>query len=175
MATTDYTCIVQRELAEFAYDLKVKYNETDGLSKESFLKIYDKGEIELSTVFENLIVAVRNSLGIPTQKVSEACRDIDNNADVKIGILKKDGDCRRFVISGVHNKIGTIYFVGWNWITAKPVFFAIQRRFDADGMLKPHPVRGIKIMVHPITGERTRGIYNDLYAHDTFESMCKVD
>lgn len=175
MATTDYTCIVHRDLAKFAYDLKVKYNETNGLSQETFLSLYDKGEVELSTVFENLIVSVRNSLGIPTQKVSEACRDIDNNADVKIGILKKDGYSRRFVISGVHNKIGTIYFIGWNWITNKPVFFAIQRQKDAHGMLKPHPYRGIKIMVHPETGLKTRGRYNDLYSHDTFESMCKVN
>lgn len=168
MATTDQEREIQRPLAEYAYSLKKKYNMTHGMTKPQFLRLYDEGEITLSTVFENLFVAVRNMHGKPTRKVSENARDFSNDGDKKIGVLKKDGDKRRYVISNVQGKIGTIYFTGWNWLTNKPNFFAIPR--PAEGF----PKQGIKIMVCPRTGKRTGGKYN-LHAHDSFESMAMYD
>jgi len=168
MATTDQWRIAQRPLAEFAYDLKVKYKMTLGQSKKNFLIAYDLGEVQLSTVFENLFVATRNKLGTPTEKISEDGRDFDNDGDMKTGVLFKDGYKRRFVISSVMGKIGTVYFVGWNWITNEVNFFAIPRP------KKGFPKSGIKIMVNPITGERTGGKYN-AYAHDSWESMAMFD
>ena len=154
MATTDYEIIAQRKLADFAFDLKVKYDLTYGQTREQFLAMYDQGEITLSTVFENLYVAVAQALGKDVNKVSEDCRDFSNDGDFKIGVLKKDGYKRRYVVSNVANKIGTIYFVGWNWITEKPEFHVIPRE------VHNNVARGIKIMRHPVTGEVTTGKYN---------------
>jgi hypothetical protein len=168
MATTDYESEIQRPLAEFAYELKKKYRLTQGMSKKQFMSLYDIGEVTLSTVFENLTVAIRNYYGKPTAKVSEHSRDFSNNGDMKIGVLKKDGDFRRYVISSVENKIGTIYFVGWNWITNRPNFFAIPKEVYGS------PKRGIKIPVCKATGKRTGGNYN-VFAHETYESMALYD
>ena len=168
MATTDQWRIAQRPLAEFAYELKVKYDMTLGQSKKNFLIAYDLGEVQLSTVFENLFVATRNKLGKPTEKISEDGRDFDNNGDMKTGVLCKNGDKRRFVVGSVIGKIGTIYFVGWNWMTNQVNFFAIPRP------PRGFPKAGIKIVVNPHSGERTGGKYN-AYAHDSWESMVLVD
>lgn len=168
MATTDQEREIQRPLAETAYTLKKKYNLTFGISKNKFMQLYDEGEITLSTVFENLAVAVRNINGKPTLKVSENARDFSNNGDKKIGVLKKDGDKRRYVISNVQGKIGTIYFTGWNWLTNQPNFFAIPRPIEG------FPKQGIKIMVCPRTGKKTGGKYNQ-HSRNSFESMVLFD
>lgn len=168
MATTDYEIQAQRELALFSYELKVKYNLTYGQTKEEYLYMYDAGEITLSTVFENLFVVAAKNLGKDIEKVSEDCRDFSNNGDMKIGVLKKDGYKRRYVISNVANKIGTIYFVGWNWITKLPEFHAIPR--DVHNNVGC----GIKIMRHPDTGSVTSGKYN-FYIKSTFEEMVSSD
>jgi hypothetical protein len=167
MATTDYEREIQRPLAEIAYKLKQKYKVTHGMGKKQFLALYDEGEIALSTVFENLTVVVRNHHSKPTTKVSENARDFSNNGDKKIGVLKKNGDQRRYVISNVENKIGMIYFTGWNWMTNQPNFFAIPRPTGG------FPKCGIKIMVCPYTGTRTGGKYN-LHAYDSFEEMALI-
>lgn len=164
MATTDYEIAAQRDLANFSYDLKVEYNLTYGQTREEYLYMYDMGEITLSTVFENLIVAAAKRLGIELNKVSEDCRDFSNNADAKISILKMNGYQRRYVISNVSNKIGTIYFIGWNWITNKPEFHAIPQH------VHKNVAQGIKIMRHPVTGAVTGGKYNQC-VKSTFEEM----
>lgn len=168
MATTDQMRIVQRPLAEYAFELKVKYGMKLGQSKAEFLNAYDLGEVQLSSVFENLLVATRNKLGKPIEKVSEEGRDFSNNADMKTGVLCKNGPYRRYVIGKVVNKIGTIYFVGWNWMTNEVNFFAIPRPKEG------HPRRGIKIPVNPETGHRTNGKYNRC-AYDTWEEMVMAD
>lgn len=166
MATTDYEIIVQRSLAEFAYELKEKYNLTYGQTYREFMHMYDQGEITLSTVFENLFVEVSKTLGKDIEKVSENCRDFSNNGDMKIGTLKKNGYQLRYVIESVANKIGTIYFVGWNWMTNKPEFHAIPKHIYGS------PARGIKIIRCPNTGKPTGGKYNR-YRYNSFEEMCK--
>lgn len=169
MATTDQMCEVQRPLAEFAYDLKRKYKDTYGMSKANFMAMYDAGEVQLSSVFENLLVIVRKANGgRKLTKVSESSRDFSNNGDMKTGVLHRNGHQRRFVISAVQNKIGTIYFIGWNWMTNRPCFYAIPR--PPEGF----PACGIKIMRCPTTGDATGGKYN-LYEYDSFEEMSLVD
>jgi len=168
MATTDQCCIAQKSLAEFAYGLKKKYDMTLGQSKKDFLTAYNLGEIQLSTVYENLFVATRNKLGKPTEKISEDGRDFDNNGDMKTGVLCKDRLKRRYVISSVVGKLGTIYFVGWNWMTNEVNFFAIPK--PAGGF----PRQGIKIPVNPKTGARTGGKYNQ-HARDSWEEMVMTD
>jgi hypothetical protein len=164
MATTDYEIAAQRDLANFSYDLKVEYNLTYGQTRQEYLYMYDMGEITLSTVFENLIVAAAKKLGIDIKKVSEDCRDFSNNADAKIGVLKKDGYKRRYVISNVANKVGTIYFIGWNWIAKKPEFHAIPWNVHRN------VAQGIKICRNPVTGAVTSGKYNQC-VKSTFEEM----
>ncbi len=165
MATTDYEIESQRKLADFAYNLKEKYNHTHGQTRKEFLNMYDYGEITLSTVFENLFVAVANAKGRQIDKISEDGRDFTNNGDMKIGILKKDGYQRRYVIDNVANKIGTIYFVGWNWMTNKPEFHAIPKHVYG------YPRRGIKIPRCPYSGDVTGGKYN-YYLKDSFEELA---
>ena len=58
-------------------------NHLYGLTTEMFRKLYDSGEVELSTVFENLYVKVAKSVGKKVKKISEAQRDFDNNGDFK--------------------------------------------------------------------------------------------
>ena len=164
MATTDYEIESQRKLADFSYNLKEKYNHTHGQNRKEFLNMYDYGEITLSTVFENLFVAVANAKGRQIDKVSEDGRDFTNNGDMKIGILKKDGYQRRYVVENVANKIGTIYFVGWNWMTNKPEFHAIPKHVYG------YPARGIKIPRCPYSGDVTGGKYN-YYLKDSFEEL----
>lgn len=168
MATTDYEIQAQRNLANFSYDLKVKYNLTYGQTREEYLHMYDMGEITLSTVFENLFVAAAKKLGKDVEKVSEDCRDFSNDGDMKIGVLKKNGYQRRYVVSNVSNKVGTIYFVGWNWITETPEFHAIPQH------VHNNVAQGIKIMRHPDTGSVTTGKYN-YYVKSTFEEMVLSD
>ena len=176
MCTTDQWRIAQRPLAEYAYSLKEKYNQTHGLSREAFLALYDQAEIQLSSVFENLLVTTRNHLGKTTRKVAGDRYDfvrVDSLGretplgDMKTGVLQKDGPKRRFVIAGVAGKQGKIYIAAWNWMTGKPNFFCIPP--DAWG---DHPGAGYKIPVHPETGVRTGGYYNLCCSHETWEDMC---
>ena len=179
MCTTDQWRIAQRPLAEYAYSLKEKYNQTFGISYDAFMNLYELGEVQLSSVFENLLVATRNHHGRLTRKVAGDRYDfvrVDSLGretplgDMKTGVLQKDDSIRtkrRYVIAGVENKIGKIYIIGWNWITKKPNFFCIPPNSNGG-----HPKSGYKIIVHPITGERTGGWYNDNCAYDTWESMC---
>jgi hypothetical protein len=176
MSTTDTWRIAQRPLAEFAYELKQRYGLALSTSKVDFMIQYDMGEIQLSSVFENLFVATRNQLGKPTRKVATNGYDfvrVDKLGretpigDFKTTVLQKDADTRRFVVAKVKNKIGKIYVAAWNWITNKPVFFCIPP--DDNGN---HPKAGYKIMVHPKTGERTGGWYNNHCAYETWEDMC---
>jgi len=175
MATTTAWIEAQRPLAEYAYSLKKKYKLTNGLSKKTFMSMYDAGEIQLSGVFENLFVTTRQLAGLAVSKVSGANFDfVDGNGDplgdFKTGVLQKDGKTRRFVISGVGNKLGTIYAVTWNWMTGKVNFFAIPYHNIESG----HPSCGYKIMVCPTTGQRTKGYYNLHCAYDSWEDMCRA-
>ena len=179
MCTTDQWRIAQRPLAEYAYGLKQQYNMTLGQTREQFLAAYELGEVQLSSVYENLLVATRNRHGHPTRKVAGDRYDfvrVDTMGretplgDMKTGVLQKDDSVstrRRYVIASVENKLGKIYIIGWNWITNKPNFFCIPPNRGGG-----HPKAGYKIPVHPYSGERAGGQYNDYYAHDTWESMC---
>jgi len=176
MATTDKWIEAQRPLAEFAYALKRKYKLTHGMSKRTFMTMYDAGEIQLSGVFENLFVHTRQQAGLGVLKVSGANYDfVDSSGgtplgDMKTAVLQKNGDQRRYVISGVANKLGTIYAVTWNWMTEQVDFFAIPYHNRATG----HPSAGYKIMVCPTTGKRTGGYYNLNCAYDSWEDMCRA-
>lgn len=164
MATTDNEIIVHRKHAELAYELKKKYLPNYKISYEAYMRDYDTGEIHLSTVYENLFVTVSNCLGIPVEKISEHHRDFSNNGDMKIGVIQKNGHQRRYVIRNTANKKGTIYFVGWNWVSNSFNFYSI-----------PKPVYGvvnnIAIVMCPKTGNPTTGKYRDCMV-DSFEDMC---
>lgn len=180
MSTCDRMNIAQRPLAEYAWKLKKKYKCTNHMTQKQFMALYDNGEIQLSGVYENLFVTTRNLLGLPTKKVSVDGYDfisIDKYqedqytilGDCKTTVLCKDGQNRRFVISSVKNKQGTIYTIAWNWLTNKPNFFAVP-----PNDLGEHPAAGIKIPVDPVTGERAGGWYNKNCACDTWEDLCKA-
>ena len=181
MATTDHELIVQRPLAEFAYDLKAKYNQTHGMNKADFMAYYDTGEIQLSSVYENLFVTVNNALGGDATKTSDDHRDFSNNGDMKIGNLKVDDTkgnyYTRYQIKNVYKKLGVIYFVGNNWIKNKihgkpmPDFYAFPNTAYATITTK---VGSISIPRCPITGERRGGKYN-FYSYPTFEEMVMAN
>jgi hypothetical protein len=167
MATTDVMRDAQRPLAEYAYDLRKKYGLTMGQSRKNFLAMYDLSEVQLSSVYENLFVAVRNKIGRPLTKISEDARDFSNDGDMKTTVLQKDYDKRRYVVSNVDGKKGTIYVVAWNWMTEEVNFFAIP-------YFGGFPTKGIKIPVCPKTGRRTKGWYNE-QAYNSFEEMAMID
>jgi hypothetical protein len=118
MCTTDQWRIAQRPLAEYAYGLKQQYNMTLGQTREQFLAAYELGEVQLSSVYENLLVATRNRHGHPTRKVAGDRYDfvrVDTMGretplgDMKTGVLQKDDSVstrRRYVIASVENKLG---------------------------------------------------------------------
>ena len=164
MSSTDYEIEAHRNLAQYAYDLKQKYGMTYGNSRENFMQLYDAGEVALSTVFENLFVQVSKALGINVEKVSETGRDFSHNGDRKRGRLRKNGNKRRYTITSVANKIGTIYFVGWNWMTNTVEFHAIPKHIYGS------PSQGIKIMRCTKTGVPTGGKYNS-FRKDSFEDL----
>lgn len=176
MATTDIQIEAHRPLAEHAWKLRQFYNINRGMSKKEFMAWHELGEIQLSTVYENLFVQTRNCLGKPTLKESADRYDFVKLfptqrrilGDMKIGTIKRSNEQRRFHITNVENKIGNIYIVGWNWMTEKVNYFAIPP--DDCGN---HPKAGYKIPVHPETGERTGGWYNDNCAYDTWEEMVQ--
>jgi hypothetical protein len=176
MATTDQCVEAQRPLAELAWSLREKYKLNRGMNKNEFLIWYNLGEVQLSTVYENLFVETRNKLGKPTLKESADRYDFIKVfptqkrilGDMKTCVLQKNDRQRRFVVGSVENKIGNIYIVGWNWMTKQPNFFAIP-----PDDYKSHPKAGYKIPVHPMTGERTSGWYNDNCAYDTWEEMVE--
>lgn len=176
MATTDNQIDVHRPLAEHAWHLRKDYNLNRGMSKKKFMTWYDLGEIQLSTVYENLFVETRNALGKPTAKESADSYDFVKVfptqrrilGDMKIGTLQRSNDTYRFQIGNVSNKIGNIYIVAWNWMTDSVCYFAIPP--DDFGY---HPKAGYKIPVNPETGERTGGWYNRNCAYDTWEEMVQ--
>jgi hypothetical protein len=180
MSTSEVMNKSQRKLAEYSYELLVKYNLTEGITKKQYLAFYKQGNIQLSSIFENLYVATRLALGFNTKKRSKDHYDFVEVigkgksrplGDMKTTVLAKNGKRqRRFVIAGVEGKIGTIYAICWNSLTNQPNFFAIPP--DKNGT---HPKCGYKIMVHPETGLRTGGKYNDNYAFDTWEEMVSAE
>lgn len=174
MSTTDIMCKAQRPLAEFAYELKKRYKLTRGQSKNKFLEMYDSGEIQLSSVFENLFVEARNQIKLPTKKVSGANYDFVKVSkgteiplgDMKTSVLCKDGYKRRFVIPAVNKKIGYIYAVVWNWLTNEVNFFVFPPG--------NHPKTGYKVLVCPITGKATGGKYNNSCRYNSWDEMIRV-
>ena len=181
MATTHAAIKAHRATAMFAYQLKSKYKITNGIKESQWMNMYDSGELEISSVFENLLVHVRNLYGKPTVKVLEDTHDFAsiNSAgvlvplgDFKVASLQKDGYKRRYMINKTYNKEGNIYAVCWNWMTNKLAFFVMPPD-DYDGYC--HPKQGYKIMCCPDTGKRTKGWYNENCHYNTFEEMCLVD
>lgn len=180
MATTDVEIEAHIPLAEFAWDLKVKYNQTLGFSsKEDFMLSYLAGEVTLSTVYENLFVATRLAHGAGAEKKSAAGFDFIERlphgtrllGDMKIGTLKKNGNLRRFVVSNVRNKLGKIYFVGWNWISNQPNFFAIPPGSSSNPLDYRNPACGFKIAVNAKSGRPSGSAYR-YYCHDSWEKMA---
>jgi hypothetical protein len=177
MATTEVCIIAQRPLAELAWSLRKKYNLNRGMSRKEFMTWYNLGEVELSTVWENLFVSTRNKLGKPTLKESGDNYDFVKVfptqtrilGDMKTSVLRKDRDRRRFVVDSVQNKVGIIYVVAWNWMTDEPNYFAIPP--DEFG---EHPKAGYKIPVCKNTGKRASGWYNNNCAYDTWEEMVQI-
>lgn len=154
MATTDYTLKAQKDLATFLFAESKRYDMYDDVTVEDLKNLYSHSIIELSTVWENLVAAVRTHHGKPTKRCSEDAMDLDSGGECKLGILKKNDIYRRYVISNVMGKTGTIYFIGWNWLINEPQFLAIPNSAYGHGLKA-----GIKIGVCSDCGEIKRGKY----------------
>lgn len=179
MATTDLEIEAHYQLAELAWELKVKYNATLGFTnKKRFMTSYCAGEVALSTVYENLFVATRLAHNLGAEKKSAAGFDFVERlpnrtellGDMKIGNLKKDGKSRRFVVSDVKNKLGTVYFVGWNWILNQPNFYAIPPKTSSNPSDYRNPGRGFKLAVNALSGRPSSRKYRQ-YCFDSWEKM----
>lgn len=175
MSTSDVMNAAQRNLALFAYDLKRKYAQTQGLSKRQFMALYDLGEVQLSSVYENLLVEGRCQSGKPTQRASGAGFDfvkVSKNGrktplgDMKTGTLQKNGPYRRYTVARCGNKQGHVYFIGWNWITNKADFWAIPPKVKLPSTLT---VLG----VDPETGSPIDGKYGRYYCQSWDEMINK--
>jgi len=174
MSTSDVMNVAQRRLAEHAFDLKRKYGETYDMTKPQFLRLYNAGEIQLSSVFENLLVAARNVHGLLTERASAEGYDfvkvnkrkqISPLGDMKTCTLGKDGIYRRFVVRNVYAKVGWIYIVGYNWMTDGFNYFAIPPEVKK-------PKSFMVIGVNRETGAVANGIYSS-YECASFEDMIK--
>lgn len=174
MSTSDVMNHAQRRMAEHAFDLKKMYNQTFGMSKKQFMTLYDEGEIQLSSVFENLLVAARNHFKLPTRKVSAEGYDFVKIigkkekplGDMKTVTLQKDGKYRRFMVRNVADKQGYIYVVGYNWITDSFNYFAIPPKVDK-------PKTFMVLGIDRDTGEVLQNKYGK-YAVDSFEKLAKI-
>lgn len=156
MSTCNTMTDAQRPLAEFAWTLKERYRQTHGLTKQKFMKLYDLGEVALSSVFENLLPATRNRYGKLTEKVSVAGYDfvkLDGARPVPLGDIKtctgyKNGYSWKFSVRNAHDKEGYLYVVGYNPVNNQVYFFAIPPSV-------PRPKTILNITFCPETGNIT--------------------
>ena len=171
MSTCNTMTDAQRPLAEFAWGLKERYRQTHGLTKKQFIKLYDLGEIALSSVFENLLPATRNRHGKLTEKVSVDGYDfvkLDGNRPVPLGDMKtctgyKNGYSWKFAIKNAHDKKGYLYVVGYNPVNNQVYFFAIPPSV-------PRPKTTLSITFCPKTGDITSKKYGR-YQVGSWEEM----
>ena len=132
MSTTTKMNDAQRRLAEHAWHLK-KEIKRNNISKRLWMELYDDGEIQLSSVYENLFVNTRNWMNLKTEKASVDGYDFVKLCghkkiplgDMKTATIQKDGKYRRYSISNIKNKQGILYIVGYNRIKDSFDYFAI--------------------------------------------------
>jgi hypothetical protein len=159
-------------MAKYAWSLKEKYRQTYGMTKVQFMKIYNLGEIQLSSVFENLLPATRNRFGKPTEKCSVDGYDfvkIESDKPKPLGDMKtctayKNGYSLKFAIRNAHNKQGYLYVVGYNPMNDKVYFFAIPPTVK-------RPKTILAITVCPKTGVITSNKYGK-YQVNSWEEMA---
>lgn len=171
MSTSDVMNNAQRPLAEHAFDLKRQYKETFGLTKPQFMRLYDAGEVQLSSVLENLLVAARNQHGLKTERASAQGYDfvkIRNRKKIPLGDMKtctllKYRNRYRYCVRNVHGKQGTIYAVGYNIVTQEFNYFAIPPTVE-----KPRSM----IVVSCNRQGKVTGRYGQ-YECASFEAMIK--
>ena len=173
MSTTEVMNTAQRRLAEHAYELKKLYNQTFGMSKKQFLELYDQGEIQLSSVFENLLAATRNCNGMLTEKISVNGYDfvkVDSLGrkrplgDMKTCTLQKEGPYRRYLVKDIKNKEGYLYIVGYNWISDEFNYYAVPTNIGL-------PVY-LTLSICPDTGGVNDESKYAIYSYDTWEEMA---
>jgi len=170
MSTSNTMNDAQRPLAELAWDLKrdVRRNK---LSKRLWMEMYDEGEIQLSSVYENLFVQTRNTMRLRTERVSVDGYDFVKICghkkiplgDMKTTVLQRDGKYRRYWITGIKNKQGILYVVGYNKIRGDFDYFAIP--------VEELPAKYLSIGVNPETGEVFKDNKYGKYWYSDFRSM----
>lgn len=172
--TTDRSVESHRRMADLAYDLKRTYSQTFGLSRQKFLQLYELGEVQLSTVFENLFVAARNHLGRPTVKVSVDQYDfmtIDPLGrrrplgDMKTSTVQKHSRNKNwsYRIANIKNKLGVIFIVGYDKNHDIFHYFAIP-----DWVKKPEI---LEIPVDIETGTPSKSSKYSVFQCASFEDM----
>lgn len=173
MSTTSVMIDAQRRLAEHAWELKEKYKQTFGMSKKQFMDLYELGEIQLSSVFENLLIATRNKLGMLTERRSVDSHDfvkVDSLGrkyplgDMKTCTLQKDGPYRRYQVNDVQNKKGYLYIVGYNWIGDEFNYYAVPTSIN----LPKHLTLSICADTGGVNDESKYAVYS----HNSWEQMA---
>jgi hypothetical protein len=170
MSTTTIMNDAQRPLAEHAWNLKKEIRRND-ISKRLWMEMYDDGEIQLSSVYENLFVNTRNWMNLKTEKASVDGYDfvkISGNkkiplGDMKTTVLQQDRKYRRYVIHGIKNKQGILYVVGYNRIKDSFDYFAIPTEII--------PKVTVSIGVDPETGDVLLDNKYGEYYYSDFRSM----
>lgn len=168
--TTDRMIDAQRALAELAWQLN-KEIRSNKLSKRVWMEMYNVGEIQLSSVFENLFVKTRNWMNLKTERASVDGYDFVKVCggkriplgDMKTTTLQKDGQYRRYMVHNIKNKVGILYVVGYNNIRDDFDYFAIP--------VEELPKVQCSIGVDPQTGEVHKDNKYGKYWYPSFREM----
>ena len=102
--TTDRMIDAQRALAELAWQLN-KEVRSNKLSKRLWMEMYNVGEIQLSSVFENLFVKTRNWMNLKTERASVDGYDfvkVCGNKRIPLGDMKTT-TLQRWTISTLYD------------------------------------------------------------------------
>ena len=168
MATKDSDIELHRPLAKFLWPMMVQYKTNGAMTENVYWYWYDQGNHQLSSLFENLVVAVRNAHGKPTIKTSVSYQDFDNTADHKYSTVQHNGVYFRIFVRSTKKKIGTIYVTAYNKISDKIHHFAIPYSEHRGNLTN------ISIVVDTTTGEVTSKKYKK-YEYASFEEAVLVD
>jgi hypothetical protein len=176
--TTDRSVESHRRMADQAYELKKKYSQTFGMSKKKFIELYEMGEVQLSTVYENLFVAASNYMGDTIIKVSVDRYDfmrVSRNGfrqpigDMKTTTVQKHSRNKNwsYRINNVYNKLGNIFIVGYDRHHDKFHYFSIPYWVNK-------PKTFMEIPINFETGEPSETGKYSVFECASFEDMVRT-
>lgn len=185
MATTDNTRDVHRGLAEELIPLAVQYkcfpnprNFSDEAFTETLMAMYEASLIQLSSVWEHVIAAVRTANDKPDSVVSIAHADLRSGGEAKTAASQRNGRTKdgnhkhRHVIRNTKGKTGTIYCAAWNHILKQIDYYAIPYSVHK-GEKNFIPIQLKGKMYGDDYGSQGTGLYNEYYFDNLVECVIQ--